>query len=75
MLFGLRAQSSPTPAPAPAALEEEMDDELKLGPIVTLGRPYMDVWAEESYTESLEQRRLHDRDGGYHHHHHHQVST
>ena len=46
-----------------------MCDELKLGPIVTLGRPYADVWAEESYTESLERRRPHDRDG-----YHHQVS-
>lgn len=49
-----------------------MCEELKLGPIVTLGRPYTDVWMEESYTESLEQRSLHrERDGHHHHHHHH----
>eukprot|EP00903_Cladosiphon_okamuranus_P017583 g16196.t1 len=56
-----------------AALEEEMCEELKLGPIIPLGRPYMDVWMEESYTESLEQRSLYrDRDGHHHHHQHHQ---
>lgn len=55
------------------ALEEETCEELKLGPIVPLGRPYTDVWMEESYTESLEQRALYrERDGYHHHHHHHQ---
>lgn len=49
-----------------------MCDELKLGPIVPLGRPYMDVWMEESYTESLEQRSLYRERDGHHHHHHHQ---
>lgn len=55
-----------------------MCEELKLGPIVPLGRPYMDVWFEESYTESLEQRSLlREREGHYHHHHQHhqQVSN
>ena len=33
-----------------------MPPDLRRGPIVRLGRPYRDVWAEESFIESLEQR-------------------
>lgn len=45
-----------------SGLSELMPEELKRGPIVRLGRPYRDVWAEESYIEALEERAR-DADG------------
>ncbi|CAB1097266.1 unnamed protein product [Ectocarpus sp. CCAP 1310/34] len=37
-------------------LDEEKSEELKLGLVPALGRPYEDLWAEESYVESLASR-------------------